>query len=145
MDATYSMLNLSRVGGPACDPNSTITLVVPLNTPRGAGLRWWRADSAEVEEAVGSADGGGGGGGGGDREDGEGGSYQSGFSFTLPPLPKWVHAHAIHYRRGTLVQFPAMLTHAIREWPYSEWASQHARMALQAFAIRCGDRWMVYH
>ena len=49
----------------------------------------------------------------------------------------------VNYKPGTIISFPANLFHAIRPWPYAEWSLP--RITMQAFAQRCGERWVVYH
>lgn len=54
--------------------------------------------------------------------------------------------HTVGRTSGALLSWPGDVAHAPQPWAYWEgFVSSIARVSLQGFATRCGDRWVVYH
>lgn len=70
----------------------------------------------------------------------------SGLLWWVPdPSRRQLLEHEVLYEKGTLYTFPSGVAHAIRPWPYVEWAATTLRMNIQAFGAQCGGKWYVYH
>ena len=65
-------------------------------------------------------------------------------SWTLDRASQRVREHATPYEVGKMYTFNASLPHAIRPFPYVEF-SPAPRMTIQAFGVKCGEKWYVYH